>query len=76
MTYLYKQSEVALRRMRQKIWGYDDTPKEAQATRVLHYLKARALRDREKEIAARPVGRYSGLTQRDMPRWLCETDFY
>ena len=38
------KSEVALRRMRQKIFDYDGTPKEAQAGRVLVYLKARVMR--------------------------------
>lgn len=28
--------EKLVRRMRRKIWDYDDTPKEAQAQRVLH----------------------------------------
>lgn len=74
--YQYKNSELALRRMRQKIWDYDETPQEQQATRVLHYLKARVLRDRRKERENCPRGPYSGLTRQEMPGWLCETDFF
>jgi hypothetical protein len=42
---LYEKSTRALRYMRQKIWDYDNTPKESQAERVLAYLKARSMRD-------------------------------
>jgi hypothetical protein len=41
----YTQSARALRRIRQAIWNYDDTPKEAKAARVLRYLKSRMMRD-------------------------------
>ncbi|TSK07804.1 MAG: hypothetical protein FPO08_00375 [Geobacter sp.] len=40
----YGKSEKALRKMRQQIFNYDGTPREAQAARVLEYLKKRKLR--------------------------------
>lgn len=43
----YKESERALRRMRQRIFDYDGTKSEAKAARVLAYLKKRKLRQPE-----------------------------
>ena len=67
---VYRRSENALRRMRQRIFDYDDTPKEEQAARVLAYLKARVLRQRslERRIqeATEPKGPYSGLSRREL----------
>jgi hypothetical protein len=45
MNMIYQKSATALRRMRSKIWDYDNTPKESKAERVLSYLKARTMRD-------------------------------
>lgn len=73
----YRKSEFALRRMRSQIFDYDETPKEAQAKRVLLYLKARTLRGRRIEHQQEPVGPYSGLTRRELRRTgTCETDWY
>lgn len=73
----YRKSEFALRRMRSKIFDYDDTPKEVQAERVLHYLKARVLRGRRIERQHEPVGPYSGLTRRELrATGTCEPDWY
>jgi hypothetical protein len=73
----YKKSESALRRMRHSIFDYDDTPKEAQAGRVLQYLKARKMRGINAERPAAPRGPYSGLTQRELrATGTCEADWY
>jgi len=61
----YKQSKYALRRIRTKIFDYSKH-REAQASRVLHYLKARMMRDRAAERACAPTGPYSGLTRREL----------
>ncbi len=64
-------SEQALRRMRQNIFNYPPE-KEAQAQRVLLYLKKRSLRLRK----APKVGPYSGLTRQELRRsGTCETDW-
>ena len=66
-------SERALRRMRSRIFDYPPA-KEAQADRVLKYLKARVLRSRTKQ---RSVGPYSGLTKGELLRTgTCETDWF
>ncbi|MDO3380426.1 hypothetical protein [Geoalkalibacter halelectricus] len=49
----YSSSEVALQRMRSKIFDYPED-KQAQADRVLAYLKSRKMRDRAEEVARRP----------------------
>lgn len=75
----YKKSAAALQRLRQRIFDYDDTPKEAQAERVLGYLKARKMRDDIDEAVppAYRVGPYSGLTRRELRKTgTCETDWY
>jgi hypothetical protein len=41
----YTQSGRALRRMRQTIYDYVHTAKEAKSVRVLRYLKSRVMRD-------------------------------
>ncbi len=67
-------SEQALRRIRARIFDY---PKEqqAQAERVLAYLKARFLRYREQQT--QPVGPYSGMTRQELRQaGTCETDWY
>lgn len=64
-------SEQALRRIRQRIFDYPPE-KQAQADRVLAYLKTRKLRY-QVDLAHR--GPYSGLTRYEMPSWLCESDF-
>lgn len=68
-------SEQALRRMRQRIFDYPEH-KEAQAQRVLLYLKHRMMRNRRNQPDLRVRGPYSGLTRAEMPGWLCETDFF
>lgn len=75
----YAKSEKSLRRIRQAIWDYDDTPREAQAGRVLRYLKARKLRGIriERSIHPLPVGPYSGLTRQELAATgTCETDWF
>jgi len=72
----YQNSQRALRRIRQKIFSYPEH-REAQASRVLHYLKARYLRDRRDERQHAPVGPYSGLSRRELAATgTCETDWY
>lgn len=73
----YKKSAFALCRMRSKIFDFDDTPKEAQAERVLLYLKARKIRGIKIERQQGPVGPYSGLTRRELrATGTCEADWY
>lgn len=73
----YKRSTFALYRMRRRIFDYDDTPKEAQASQVLEYLKGRKIRGIRQEREAEPVGPYSGLTRRELrATGTCETDWY
>ena len=68
----YQKSALALRSMRQRIFDYPQ-PKEQQASRVLHYLKCRSLRDK----VSPPVGPYSGLTRSELHRTgTCETDWF
>ena len=68
----YANSARALRRMRQRIFSYS-SKREAQADRVLAYLKMRSLRD----PGTVPVGRYSGLTRPELARTgTCETDWF
>ena len=67
-------SEQALRRIRQRIFDYPED-KEAQADRVLAYLKKRMLRNRTNIIELK--GQYSGLTKRELVlTGTCETDWY
>lgn len=67
-------SEQALRRIRARIFDYPEE-QQAQAERVLAYLKARFLRYREQHT--RPVGPYSGLTRHELRQTgTCETDWY
>lgn len=66
-------SEQALRRIRQRIFDYPES-KEAQADRVLHYLKARYLRYQNKPVQS--AGPYSGLTRAELRKsGTCETDW-
>ncbi len=70
-------SEAALRRMRQRIWDFDHTPREAQARRVLLYLKKRAIQNIERDRDNAPRGPYSWLTKRELRlSSTCETDWY
>ena len=70
-------SEAALRRMRQRIWDFDGTPREAQARRVLLYLKKRAIRNIERDRDNAPRGPYSGLTKRELRlSRTCEPDWF
>lgn len=67
-----------LRSLRNNIWGYDNTPNETKAARVLRAVKTRVLQQekaqREKE---RRTGPYSGLTRAELARTgTCETDWY
>ena len=72
----YERSKRALRRMRSVIFDYPSIQEE-QAARVLQYLKKRYLRDRRAEKAFAPVGRYSGLTHRELSATgTCETDWF
>jgi hypothetical protein len=72
----YESSKRALRRIRSKIFDYPEH-REAQASRVLHYLKARHLRDRAAERACAPTGPYSGLTRRELSATgTCEADWF
>ena len=67
-------SEQALRRMRQRIFLYPDE-KEAQADRVIHYLKKRMLRYMTRR--SEPVGPYNGMTRGELSKTrTCETDWY
>lgn len=67
-------SEQALRRIRNKIFDYPES-KQAQADRVLHYLKARYLRNQQKP--AQPIGKYSGLSRSELRRTgTCEADWF
>ena len=69
----YANSASALRRMRQRIFSYPGQ-REAQADRVLAYLKMRSLRDR---VPVLSVGPYSGLTRSELARTgTCETDWF
>lgn len=73
----YRQSQLWLRRIRQRIFDYDDTPKEEQASRVLRYLKSRAIRGRKFERSHQPTGPYSGLTRSELrATGTCEPDWY
>jgi len=73
----YKKSTFALYRMRRAIFDYDDTPKEAQAERVLAYLKERKMRGVRAERNAASRGPYSGLSRRELRMTgTCETDWY
>lgn len=73
----YYGSEMALRRMRQRIWDYDGADQEAKAGRVLQYLKRRVLRDREQAGDNAPRGPHSGLTRRELAlTGTCETDWF
>ena len=67
-------SEQALRKMRQKVWSWPSEEKEAQADRVLCYLKRRVLRlPQHRE----PTGPYSGLSRRELAlTGTCEPDWY
>lgn len=68
----YKTSERALRKLRQNIFNYDGE-KEAQADRILGYLKKRTMRDR----GAGGAGIYSGLTRAELAATgTVETDWY
>lgn len=72
----YHKSVRALRRMRSIIFDYPEH-QEAQASRVLHILKARHLRDRRDERAHAPTGPYSGLTRRELAATgTCEADWF
>lgn len=72
----YEKSLRALRRMRSKIFGYPENL-EAKASRVLHYLKDRHLRDRKAEREMAATGPYSGLTRRELSATgTCETDWF
>lgn len=67
-------SEQAVRRMRQRIFNYPEH-KEAQADRVLRYLKARMLRYRNMPI--KKTGPYSGLTRGELAMTrTCEPDWF
>ena len=67
-------SEQALRRIRQRIFDYPPE-KEAQADRVLLYLKARMMRYRKQ--TKEPVGPYSGLTKSELAKTrTCEPDWF
>lgn len=74
----YKRSTFALYRMRRRIFDYDDTPKEVQASRVLEYLKQRKMRDSgTRTTVPEALGPYSGLTRRELrATGTCETDWY
>lgn len=73
----YAKSARSLLRMRQKIWDFDDTPKEAQADRVLRYLKARKMRGIAIAKTDLPVGPYSGLTRQELAATgTCEADWF
>lgn len=72
----YRKSEFALHRMRTRLFDYDETPKEAQATRVLLYLKARVIRQRRLDRLMAACGPYSGLSRRELAATgTCETDW-
>lgn len=58
----YANPAQALRRMRQRIFSYS-SKREAQADRVLAYLKMRSLRDPGPVLS---VGPYSGLTRQEL----------
>ena len=67
-------SEQALRRIRARIFAYPEQ-KEAQAMRVLTYLKKRMMRDREQ--AQEKIGPYSGMTRGQLRATrTCEPDWY
>lgn len=67
-------SERALRQIRAKVFEYPEEHAE-RVMRVLHYLKARMLRERERPIES--VGPYSGLTRSELRRsGTCETDWF
>lgn len=69
----YAQSTSALRRMRQRIFSYPGQ-REAQADRVLAYLKMRSLRDPGPVLS---VGPYSGLTRAELRKsGTCEADWF
>jgi hypothetical protein len=72
----YENSKRALRRIRSMIFDYPDNV-EQKASRVLHYLKDRHLRDRRAEKAFAPTGPYSGLTRRELAATgTCEADWF
>lgn len=69
-------SEIALRKIRQKIFDYPEH-KEEQAMRVLTYLKKRMIRERDKMRTEDIRGPYSGLTRGELRKTrTCETDWY
>lgn len=73
----YGKSESAVHRMRCRIFDYDDTPKEAQAGRVLRYLIVRKVRQKKLDQASAPVGPYSGLTAGELrATGTCEADWF
>lgn len=66
-------SEMALRRLRAKIFDYSED-KEDQSARVLQYLKRRVARTQRRCLS---VGPYSGLTRRELAQSrTCETDWF
>ena len=71
---LLRSSEKSLREIRRKIFDYSEE-KEAQADRVLRYLKLRVLRSRNNKTL--PTGTYSGLTRGELARsGTCEPDWF
>lgn len=73
-------SEIALRRMRQRIFDYPPE-KEAQADRVLAYLQERVIRERcwawARAKTRQETGPYSGLTREELARTgTCEPDWF
>ena len=72
----YKMSQRALWRIRSIIFDYPEQLEE-KASRVLHYLKSRHLRDRKAERAFAATGPYSGLTRGELAATgTCETDWF
>lgn len=77
----YKNSEIALRRIRNKIFDYPED-KESQASNVLNYLKSRVLRQRKlerqlKEAIGADRGPNSGLTKAELAQsGTCEPDWF
>ena len=66
-------SEQALQQIRTKIFTYPEEKAE-QAMNVLHYLKARHMRQRE---SVAQQGPYSGLSRAELSKTrTCETDWY
>lgn len=71
------KAEIALRRMRQRIFDYPPEKGE-QADRVLRYLIKRMLRERKQETSRKEAtGPYSGLTREELARTgTCEPDWF